>query len=755
MDQRTLEIPKLRRCAGIGRTSLISVTLAIASSAAAIEPSWRVLRPGNTGLGGEHCESLVIDANNRPWISGHFAGPFSPGGFEGGISRLNGDTWWNISNIDFPAMGASVIHDMERDADGVIWAASDGGLLRIDPNVDPPLIARFNAGNSPLVTNVLYDLDIAPDGSIWIAMVGGFVPNLRGGLVRLQPESMSWTVWRTGSGLPWAGQWPGWDSIHNVAIVATTGENYAVWFTNTDLATGKLQNGTFSWFGVIGTGNPNVLQPWRLAGPHSSDRDGHVWMSTNQGPARRNADGSYTLVPIPDGSFGISRIDALPGGRALAGGQSANIYRYDGTWGDLGPWGGGPIVGALREDAAGTIWLAAVGGAARYSDGAWQRYRQTNTGMMDTFSATIDFGSDGRVFLGGNYAPGIGGFNIFDGARWVGVNDFNYGLGPAWGLGGDIVRVLKLRENGRLLLAAPGQGLHEWDGSNYTQLIAQGYDIVTLHEDSLGRVWAGRDNGSGMFRISATETVEYFGGNSPYFNDPSYAIFDEPTAPGTVWIAAATKLYRTDGDTWSTVTRPQLGITGGELLFGAARADDGTLWVGSEVGAIHHDPTTGANQRYTTANSGLPTNVVREVEIAPDGGVWLASMSFIFPYPGGLSHFDGETWTTYRAESSPLQHNQIEELAIRPIASGYELWVGASAGGAITVLTIDTGLVGDTNCDGVVSVGDISSFVLALTDPAGYALAFPACEITRADINADGVVSVGDIGPFVAILTGM
>lgn len=62
-------------------------------------------------------------------------------------------------------------------------------------------------------------------------------------------------------------------------------------------------------------------------------------------------------------------------------------------------------------------------------------------------------------------------------------------------------------------------------------------------------------------------------------------------------------------------------------------------------------------------------------------------------------------------------------------------------------------LLGDTNCDGVISVSDIAPFVLALTDPAGYALTFPSCDILHADVNGDKLVGVGDIGPFVAVLT--
>jgi hypothetical protein len=62
-------------------------------------------------------------------------------------------------------------------------------------------------------------------------------------------------------------------------------------------------------------------------------------------------------------------------------------------------------------------------------------------------------------------------------------------------------------------------------------------------------------------------------------------------------------------------------------------------------------------------------------------------------------------------------------------------------------------VLGDLNCDGNVNVFDIDPFVLALTDPAGYALAFPSCDAMNGDANQDGEVNVFDIDPFVALLT--
>jgi len=61
---------------------------------------------------------------------------------------------------------------------------------------------------------------------------------------------------------------------------------------------------------------------------------------------------------------------------------------------------------------------------------------------------------------------------------------------------------------------------------------------------------------------------------------------------------------------------------------------------------------------------------------------------------------------------------------------------------------------GDLNCDGLINFDDINPFVLALTDPAGYAIAYPNCNILNGDINGDGRVDFDDINPFVALLTG-
>ncbi len=60
---------------------------------------------------------------------------------------------------------------------------------------------------------------------------------------------------------------------------------------------------------------------------------------------------------------------------------------------------------------------------------------------------------------------------------------------------------------------------------------------------------------------------------------------------------------------------------------------------------------------------------------------------------------------------------------------------------------------GDLNCDGAIDFSDINPFVLALSDPAGYAAMYPSCDILNGDCDGDGAVDFDDINAFVALLS--
>lgn len=61
-------------------------------------------------------------------------------------------------------------------------------------------------------------------------------------------------------------------------------------------------------------------------------------------------------------------------------------------------------------------------------------------------------------------------------------------------------------------------------------------------------------------------------------------------------------------------------------------------------------------------------------------------------------------------------------------------------------------VAGDLDCDGAVSNFDIDRFILAVSNPAAYAAAFPQCPRENADANQDGRVDNFDIDAFVALV---
>ena len=64
-----------------------------------------------------------------------------------------------------------------------------------------------------------------------------------------------------------------------------------------------------------------------------------------------------------------------------------------------------------------------------------------------------------------------------------------------------------------------------------------------------------------------------------------------------------------------------------------------------------------------------------------------------------------------------------------------------------------SGLLGDMNHDGFVDTGDVSVFVFAMTNPAGYEALYEIAPTLMGDINQDGAFDTGDVASFVHLLT--
>lgn len=159
------------------------------------------------------------------------------------------------------------------------------------------------------------------------------------------------------------------------------------------------------------------------------------------------------------------------------------------------------------------------------------------------------------------------------------------------------------------------------------------------------------------------------------------------------------------------------------------------------------------------SNQGAPYSFQWERETAPNSGVYVPLFNgAAYSWDGNVAGF-GAIVSGAQTGLLLIAPDTANARILGPAHSrGYRCvasnacGVAVSDGAFIKAFTSCTNA--DANCDNVVSVGDISAFVLALTNIAQYEINYPDCNPDNVDVNDDNVISVGDIAPFVALLTG-
>ena len=221
--------------------------------------------------------------------------------------------------------------------------------------------------------------------------------------------------------------------------------------------------------------------------------------------------------------------------------------------------------------------------------------------------------------------------------------------------------------------------------------------------------------------------------------------------------------------------------TAGEWDFGVPTGQGGTSWG-------NPDPTSGATGDnvygvnlegdYSTSSGGPyyltlgPLDLTDVSEVSLRFQRWLNTdyQSYVFAtievsdngtswspvWDNGSSSITDSAWTQFVYDVSATADGDTNVY----VRWGYEIGSGAWAYSGWNIDDIEiwgtmpVAAIGDMNCDDLVNSFDIDPFVLALTDPAGYAAAYPACDLLNGDINEDGLVNSFDIDPFVDLLTG-
>ncbi|MFN3871495.1 MAG: T9SS type A sorting domain-containing protein [Ignavibacterium sp.] len=656
--------------------------------------SWRYYTPGNTGIQGDYAEAVWIDLDGNPYIAA-----YNPSWEEGGFAKYiqSENRWINYSNVDYPIIGnindvgSSRISDIEEDANGILWMATWRGLLKFNPVVGGGSIQFWGANNSSHPGGRSRDIAIAPDGSIWIAVVSVSWGN--GGLVHYNPNTNIMRYWGYGST---ANNWPSLISYTEKVSIQKkpSSDGYVVWIDGL----GEANVITFDSDTQLFTLHPFTYDPGQfraLPGNDCTDDANNLWLlrfvSTGSFYSLdyRTPSGNWVTPPQPPSNTenNIWAFKAYGNGKALLVDGNSNVWQFNGTsWQSLGIWRQGGFSYGIDIDNSGNIWVTGIGGAAKRNaqSGTWQRYRVTNSSQIDYWVRDISIDDQGNVWMTGNAGPGIGGFQKFDGVRWTGFNNENYGLGYPFPFPTDNTEAICYRpSNGTVVINPMFYYLHAWNGSNYTSLNYPNDRSKGIVEDSYGRLWS----------LGEYYNLKYYSNNtwtSVPFDGWGYRICKDPSRPGTIWASSGFQVLRTDGSysfTRYNTNFPELNPQS-DLLTTVAADLNGIAWVGSNRGLFKLNANTGTYLFYSPSNSQIPGDNISPLIVTPDGRLWYTNFQSTTTSTYGLCWFDGTNFGILpQQQTGGLPHAQIYDIEVKNIQNGYELWISCASRG-VAVLTV-------------------------------------------------------------------
>jgi ligand-binding sensor domain-containing protein len=229
--------------------------------------------------------------------------------------------------------------------------------------------------------------------------------------------------------------------------------------------------------------------------------------------------------------------------------------------------------------------------------------------------------------------------------------------------------------------SATGQFIGFWNWQN-SNLDSSGHHAITKRA---GTIWVG-SGGSGVYwfdGINWNHVTLSPGGYSYESNNVRSMTVD---TNNNLWVASEYGLRKFEAGNNTTFT---LYDTSNTPLTSAGMTDveadpNGGIWVGTYEGFARFDGTTWT--LYNQANTGMPGTVVSDVaRRSSDGLIAIASnQGSTFPYTGGVSTFNGATWTHYTPQNSPLTHWQV--VAVEFDGNG-NLWASAMSEGVVQIMT--------------------------------------------------------------------
>jgi diguanylate cyclase (GGDEF)-like protein len=329
----------------------------------------------------------------------------------GGLDRLEGGRVTAIT----PKEGLSHerVWSLATDRDANLWIGTDGGGL---DRLSRGRLTVFSTKNG-LANDYVWAIREDREGNLWVGTNGGGLTCLKNPRIipwtthEGLPADFVWAVRRTRDGSLWLGTEDGGLARMRDGRVTVFGGTQALGGSAKSLL--ERSDGSL-WIG--GSGGLHVLRGGRIGpgvplGPTEiidgmmEDRDGAVWIATNNRGLRRWKDGRLDVFSSENGlsGNGVTSLLQARDGRIWVATIGGLDWIENGTIHALTKSDGLPseYVTSTFEGPDGAIWAGTRGGLVRVKDGKIAAVT-SRQGLLDDAVVLAILGEDGAVWTGTN-----------------------------------------------------------------------------------------------------------------------------------------------------------------------------------------------------------------------------------------------------------------------------------------------------------------------------------------------------------------
>ncbi|MBN2001895.1 MAG: PKD domain-containing protein [Anaerolineae bacterium] len=575
---------------------------------------------GNSGLRGDSATAIYAGDDGRIWIG-------NTDGMALYLDLLGADrVTWRPLTLPVTLNNPTLIQGIARDGQGQTWVATDGGVAMLDAAETTWTV--FRAGDSPLPSDRVFALTSAMTDTVWFGTDNGAARRTPAG------DWMTYTAANSGLLNDQVNAIAA-DSTGNVWLGTNGGLNQLTpagdWFSYT-VAGGHLENDQVQDIAV--------------------DANGDVWLATGGGVTVKKAGGGWQTFTAGNSSLSSNTptdivIDDIGRKWIGHGCQALDLLEEDNaTWVQLLSMRPSCLYD-LNASPNGDVWAAADSGDSERPKGAI-RYFKTPWTSQTYQETTVYDHSDvdmlGNVWFLSNDTGTVERI-LPDGVTW---ESFSV-PGSMWNF-----TDLACDSYGQTWISSNGYGVAVLKADNTWEIYDTGNsnllsdEVKAIDGDADGNVWFA--TGQGINKLTPAGTwVSYTTGNSNLLY--AYIHDLDIDASGNVWSVTGEhagsyeKLSElTPAGDWFSYTLPS-------AVRKMALDNAGTPWLAATYDGVY-TLVDGDWIHYTTANSGLRSNDVEVVAMAPDGSKWIGYGNWYMGYgEEGISVLsaDGQTWSHFYA----------------------------------------------------------------------------------------------------------